>query len=256
MYHAIITQILHSVDILEREMFALMFMLVYRTGMRKKELLGLRYIDIEGLNSPSPSLVVRSNPYRDLKTAGSNRRIPIYALLQPDELELFIRYTQSTVGLNPRSFIFTLSSEKTPIDDHVPLQLLRRILQDIPKKPGNKPEQTFHAFRHTAVTNLSLVLCGDTELVKALTDYNEEDIKRIKYGVLGEHLNAQDRWYALSGIMGHLSPQRSFEYYNHIAVLMATYALSYQLLPLTTSLASIEKGLKRMMPLSTITTSA
>lgn len=226
MYHAIITQILHSVDILEREMFALMFMLVYRTGMRKKELLGLRYIDIEGLNSPSPSLVIRSNPYRDLKTAGSNRRIPIYALLQPDELALFIRYTQSTIGLNPRSFIFTLSSEKTPIDDHVPLQLLRRILQDIPKKPGNKLEQTFHAFRHTAVTNLSLVLCGDSELAQALTDYNEEDIKRIKYGVLGEHLNAQDRWYALSGIMGHLSPQRSFEYYNHIAVLMATYALS------------------------------
>ncbi|WP_420229343.1 hypothetical protein ACOBWA_10780 [Psychrobacter sp. ER1] len=35
-YQAIITQILGSVDILEREMFALLFILVYRTGMRKK----------------------------------------------------------------------------------------------------------------------------------------------------------------------------------------------------------------------------
>ncbi|WP_169391989.1 MULTISPECIES: site-specific integrase [Psychrobacter] len=226
MYHAIIAQILHSVDILEKEMFALMFILVYRTGMRKKELLGLRYIDIEGLATKEPSLVVRSNSYRGLKTAGSNRRLPIFALLQPNELALFIRYVQSNAGLNPNNFIFTLSTEKNPIDDHVPLQLLKRILKDVSKGQDDTLNQTFHAFRHTAVSNLSLVLCGDIELAQALTDYNEEDINRIKYGILGEHINAQDRWYALSGIMGHLSPQRSFEYYNHVAVLMATYALS------------------------------
>ncbi|MGP4733518.1 MULTISPECIES: tyrosine-type recombinase/integrase [unclassified Psychrobacter] len=224
-YQAIITQILGSVDILEREMFALLFILVYRTGMRKKELLGLKYNDIEGLKAATPSVVIRPNSYRPTKTQSSIRRVPLFALLKPNELSFFINFVQSNIGGNSSKFIFTLSSEQRPIDDHVPLKLLKRILKDISVN-DNVTDHTFHGFRHTAVSNLSLVLVGHSDLVEALTDYDESDVLRIKQGILGEHINAQDRWYALSGIMGHLSPERSFEYYNHFATLMATYTLS------------------------------
>ena len=224
-YQTIITQILGSVDILEREMFALLFILVYRTGMRKKELLGLKYSDIEGLKVATPSVVIRPNSYRSTKTQSSIRRIPIFALLKPDELNLFITFVQSNIGSNSNKFIFTLSSDQRPIGDHVPLQLLKRVLKDISVN-DNVAEHTFHGFRHTAVSNLSLALVGHPDIVEALTDYDKSDILRIKHGLLGEHIDAQDRWYALSGIMGHLSPERSFEYYNHFATLMATYALS------------------------------
>jgi len=224
-YQAIITQILGSVDILEREMFALLFILVYRTGMRKKELLGLKYNDIEGLKAAIPSVVIRPNSYRSTKTQSSIRRIALFALLKPDELNFFMTFVQSNIGNNSNKFIFTLSSDQRPIDDHVPLQLLKRVLKDI-SVDDNVTEHTFHGFRHTAVSNLSLALLGHRDLVEALTDYDESDVLRIKKGLLGEHIKAQDRWYALSGIMGHLSPERSFEYYNHFATLMATYALS------------------------------
>jgi len=224
-YQAIITQILGSVDILEREMFALLFILVYRTGMRKKEFLGLKYNDIEGLKAATPSVVIRPNSYRPTKTQSSIRRVPLFALLKPNELNFFINFVQTNIGDNSNKFIFTLSSEQRPIDDHVPLQLLKRVLKDV-SIDDNVAEHTFHGFRHTAVSNLSLVLVGHSDLVEALTDYDESDVLRIKQGILGEHINAQDRWYALSGIMGHLSPERSFEYYNHFATLMATYALS------------------------------
>ncbi|WP_201536346.1 tyrosine-type recombinase/integrase [Psychrobacter immobilis] len=224
-YQAIITQILGSVDILEREMFALLFILVYRTGMRKKELLGLKYSDIEGLKAATPSVVIRPNSYRPTKTQSSIRRIALFALLKPDELNFFINFVQSNIGSHSNKFIFTLSSDQRPIDDHVPLQLLKRVLKDM-SVDDNVAEHTFHGFRHTAVSNLSLALLGHPDLVEALTDYDENDILRIKKGLLGEHIDAQDRWYALSGIMGHLSPERSFEYYNHLATLMATYALS------------------------------
>ncbi|MCG3857701.1 tyrosine-type recombinase/integrase [Psychrobacter sp. Ps2] len=224
-YQAIITQILGSVDILEREMFALLFILVYRTGMRKKELLGLKYNDIEGLKAATPSVVIRPNSYRPTKTQSSIRRVSLFALLKPNELNFFINFVQTNIGDNSNKFIFTLSSEQRPIDDHVPLQLLKRVLKDV-SIDDNVAEHTFHGFRHTAVSNLSLVLVGHSDLVEALTDYDESDVLRIKQGILGEHINAQDRWYALSGIMGHLSPERSFEYYNHFATLMATYALS------------------------------
>ena len=224
-YQTIITQILGSVDILEREMFALLFILVYRTGMRKKELLGLKYSDIEGLKVATSSVVIRPNSYRSTKTQSSIRRIPIFALLKPDELNLFITFVQSNIGNNSNKFIFTLSSDQRPIGDHVPLQLLKRALKDI-SVDDNVAEHTFHGFRHTAVSNLSLALLGHPDIVEALTDYDKSDILRIKHGLLGEHIDAQDRWYALSGIIGHLSPERSFEYYNHFATLMATYALS------------------------------
>ncbi|MGP9558522.1 tyrosine-type recombinase/integrase [Psychrobacter sp. AOP7-A1-24] len=224
-YQAIITQILGSVDILEREMFALLFILVYRTGMRKKELLGLKYNDIEGLKTAVPSVVIRPNSYRPTKTQSSIRRVPLFALLKPNELNFFINFVQSNIGDSSNKFIFTLSSDQRPIDDHVPLQLLKRVLKDI-SVDDNVAEHTFHGFRHTAVSNLSLALVGHSDLVEALTDYDESDVLRIKQGILGEHIDAQDRWYALSGIMGHLSPERSFEYYNHFATLMATYALS------------------------------
>ncbi|MCG3878454.1 site-specific integrase [Psychrobacter sp. Ps6] len=224
-YQAIITQILGSVDILEREMFALLFILVYRTGMRKKELLGLKYNDIEGLKTATPSVVIRPNSYRPTKTQSSIRRVPLFALLKPNELNFFINFVQSNIGDNSNKFIFTLSSDQRPIDDHVPLQLLKRVLKDI-SADDSAAEHTFHGFRHTAVSNLSLALLGHPDLVEALTDYDKNDILRIQQGLLGEHIDAQDRWYALSGIMGHLSPERSFEYYNHFATLMATYALS------------------------------
>jgi transposase-like protein len=206
-------------------MFALLFILVYRTGMRKKELLGLKYNDIEGLKTAVPSVVIRPNSYRPTKTQSSIRRVPLFALLKPDERNFFINFVQSNIGGNSDKFIFTLSSEQRPIDDHVPLQLLKRVLKDI-SVDDNVAEHTFHGFRHTAVSNLSLALLGHPDLVEALTDYDESDVLRIKKGLLGEHIDAQDRWYALSGIMGHLSPERSFEYYNHFATLMATYALS------------------------------
>lgn len=225
-YYSIIGQVLRCVDILEREMFALLFILVYRTGMRKKELLGLRYIDIEGLSNNQPSLIVRPNKYRSTKTQGSIRRIAIFALLKPRELAFFINFVESNIGSNSNKFIFTLSSAYQPIDDHVPLQLLKKVLTDI-SVSDESCNFTFHAFRHTAVTNLSLVLNGRQDLIQALTDYNEDDVSRIKNGLLGVQIEGSDRWYALSGIMGHLSPKRSFEYYNHIATLMATYELSF-----------------------------
>lgn len=224
-YRAIITQIWESVDILEREMFALLFILVYRTGMRKKELLGLKYDDIEGLKLAMPSVVIRPNHYRPTKTQSSIRRVPVFALLRPDELNLFNTFIQSNIGNNSNKFIFTLSSDQRPIGDHVPLDLLKQVLKDI-SLDDNVPNHTFHGFRHTAVSNLSLVLLGHPDLVQSLTNYDNSDVLRIKHGLLGEHIDTQDRWYALSGMMGHLSPQRSFEYYNHFATLMATYALS------------------------------
>ena len=76
-------------------------------------------------------IIIKPNSYRSTKTQSSIRRIALFALLKPAELNFFINYIQSNIGANNNKFIFTLSVDRRPIDDHIPLQLLKRILKDI-----------------------------------------------------------------------------------------------------------------------------
>ncbi|WP_298807366.1 site-specific integrase [uncultured Psychrobacter sp.] len=219
-YQAILLNIPKLVDPLEVDMYKLLFVLAYRTGMRKKELLGLRYADIEGFTLGEPSLVIRPNIYRSTKTQGSIRRVAAFSLLSDEELNFFNQYVQLN-ELHKTDYIFSPSYDKYPIDDTEPLAVLRRMLCLFKAK-----DYTFHAFRHTAITNLSLILNADDQLVKTLTGYSDQHIAKIKTGLLGVNHDAQDKWYAISGIAGHVSPNRSFEYYIHSAMLMTTYAIA------------------------------
>lgn len=220
-YQAILLNIPKVIDSLKVDMYKLFFVLAYRTGMRKKELLGLRYADIEGFTLGEPSLVVRPNIYRSTKTQGSIRRVAAFALLSDEELSFFNRYVQLN-ELDKKDYIFSPSFDKYPIDDTEPLIVLRRILSLFEEAK----DHTFHAFRHTAITNLSLILNANEQLVKTLTGYSDQHIAKIKTGLLGVNHDTQDKWYAISGLVGHVSPNRSFEYYIHSAMLMSTYAIA------------------------------
>ena len=222
-YYATLNQIKISIDSVESDMLMSLFILAYRTGMRKKELLGLKVNDIEGLNLSAPSAVLRPNSYRKLKTEFSNRRVPIFALLTPTELRFFNRYVRSRRGQGEQTYIFSLSTDTQPLPSHVPLQLFKKIMEDISNK---EVSFAFHGLRHTAITNLALVLNARSQLAMALTGYSDTHISTLKKGVLGVDTEGADKWYALSGIMGHLSVKRSFEYYHHVATLMGTFELA------------------------------
>ncbi|WP_426138744.1 tyrosine-type recombinase/integrase [Psychrobacter sp. TWR1-1-1] len=187
-YQAILLNIPKVIDPLEADMYKLLFVLAYRTGMRKKELLGLRYADIEGFALGEPSLVVRPNIYRSTKTQGSIRRVAAFSLLSDEELNFFNRYVQLN-ELNKTDYIFSPSFDKYPIDDAEPLAVLRRILSLFEEAK----DHTFHAFRHTAITNFSLILNADNQLAKTLTGYSAQHIAKIKTGLLGVNHDAQDK---------------------------------------------------------------
>ena len=70
--------------------------LAYRTGMRIKELIGVKandiadiYIDEHGQRIEQPQIWLRPNRYRRLKSSSASRLIPINCLLKKDELEQF-----------------------------------------------------------------------------------------------------------------------------------------------------------------------
>lgn len=224
LFSALIEQLRFGIDVIEADMLTVLFIIAYRTGMRKKEILGIKYADIEGMQQGRPSVLIRPNHYRLIKTDNSIREVPIFALLKPSELELFIKFITINKTKNSQRFIFTLSSSQRPLADHVPIKLLNLLHQDI--SGSNDVRIMFHGFRHTAMTNLALVMQGHPDLITSLTDYDKEDIERIKKGLLGECTWGQELWYSCAHLFGHLAPDRGFEYYNHTAWLMASYALS------------------------------
>lgn len=164
LYESILRQIRLSIEPIEADMFLVLFILAYRTDMRKKELLGLRFSDIEAIGTDEPSIVIRPNVFRSTKTQGSVRRIALYALLNQQELIFFNAFVSDNHFGNLNRFLFTLSRESQPIPSHTPLDLLNKIVEDITPPSITKRHFTFHAFRHTAISNLALALNADSEL--------------------------------------------------------------------------------------------
>ncbi|EEN8053871.1 tyrosine-type recombinase/integrase, partial [Salmonella enterica subsp. enterica serovar Enteritidis] len=183
LYQAILRQIRLNVDSLEADMLLSLFILLYRTGMRKLELLGLRYSDIENLNSGQPSIIVRPNQHRRLKTDVSNRRIPIYALLMPEELQFVLDFLQSNRSNDRHQLVFTLSTSKERLPSTFINQLLANILVDIDPR---KIFHVIHGFRHTAISNISLILNSDIRLASTITGFDAGQITNIKSELLGQ----------------------------------------------------------------------
>lgn len=221
-YHGILQQIHYSAKPIEKDMLMLLIILAYRCGFRKKELLGIQVKDIEGLQLDEPSIIVRPNAYRRLKNYSSRRRVPVYALLTPRELTLFIRYVRSKIGQGPSTYLFSTMAANHPIDSDVPLTLLRTMMSYI----GESRDVTFHGLRHTAITNLAMLTGSNSKVVTALTGYSDEDMKRALTGLSGVHHDGSDKWKALAQVVGHISPSRTFEFYYHGAALLATYELA------------------------------
>ena len=221
-YHGLLQQIHYSAEPIEKDMLMLLIILAYRCGFRKKELLGIQVKDIEGLQIEEPSIIVRPNAYRKLKNYSSRRRVPVYALLTPRELALFIRYVRSKINQGPGTYLFSTMAASHPIDSGVPLTLLRTMMNYI----GESREITFHGLRHTAITNLAMLTGSNSKAVTALTGYSDKDMKRALTGLIGVHHDGADKWKALARVVGHISPSRTFEFYYHGAALLATYELA------------------------------
>ena len=221
-YHSILRQIHYSADSKEKDMLMLLIILTYRCGFRKKELLGIQIRDIEGLQLNEPSIIVRPNTYRKLKNQSSRRRVPVYALLTSGELALFSRYVLSKIGQGSGTYLFSTMASTHPIDEDVPLELLRTMMGYV----GESRAITFHGLRHTAVTNLAILTSANPRLVTALIGYSEKDIKRALTGLNGVNHDGSDKWRALARLVGHLTPNRSFQSYYHAAALIATYELA------------------------------
>lgn len=216
-YLAFLQQLTLNTQGLDGMMVRVFYILAFRTGMRKKEILGLKFSDIELLSSPHPSLLIRPNEHRSIKTEGSIRRIPIFAVLTEDELDFVSDFFKLSKPDKLNQLIFVFADSMQGVGDALPNNLLEQVLADI----GATQEITLHGLRHCTATHLALSLNATPNLATLLTQQTAEQRQRLHGELLGVH-DAQDKWHAIASFVGHISPQRTFQYYIHTAMLMAT----------------------------------
>lgn len=226
-YHAMKEYIVNSeLDLEQKRLCLLILSLAYRTGMRIKELIGIKvgdiadiYTDEHGQRIEQPQIWLRPNRYRRLKSSSASRLIPINCLLKKDELEQFIQLYHQQKRLK-RHYLFSQGSGDQPL----PSVFFSNLMKLIWDRLLGEHDFTFHSFRHTAISQLALVL-SKSPLAQVMTDYDNEQCEKVIKGVLGYH-KYQGSWFGLASLAGHLTCDTTFEHYIHTAHLLAGERLS------------------------------
>lgn len=112
-------------------------------------------------------------------------------VLLPAELTFVLEYLQSNRSNNRHQLVFTLSSHER-LPNTLPNRLLDEILQRIDPRATH---HTIHGFRHTAISNFSLLLNADIQLASALTGFSQSQILDIRTTLLGTDGFNQFGWY-------------------------------------------------------------
>ncbi|SUD91829.1 site-specific integrase [Psychrobacter phenylpyruvicus] len=212
----------HGISDYYKQLLNIVVTLLYRTGMRISEILGLQVKDIEYDNQSFSeyNIIVRSNPYRSLKSDDGTRRIYLSVLLLDDELEQFKKFLNSrrTQNIN---YLFTYQYQSKILSRHSIEQPIKKILADTIYR-----DITLHAFRHNAISNMAVILRSDYNIAKYFIDYNENQLTTIRQHFLGKVRKVSTNyWDALMEFAGHADLNTTFSSYIHTADIIASYQL-------------------------------
>lgn len=200
---------------------ALIAVLGYRCGLRRREALHLRLCDIHGFHKTC--LLVRPHKIRRLKTLSSIRLTPPWALLEPAELALLIRWTQhrlAETGHDLYQPLFAIPSlNPGTVSEDLVFPSIHRILRAI----TGRPDHRFHLFRHSCASLLLLKLvagksqaaqCWFACYPKTLDWLRDGDsLQRALTNTWGP---TRKNLYAVSALLGHSAPDVSLEHYVHV----------------------------------------
>lgn len=199
------------------------WVLAFRFGMRRQEILGLQARDID------PELVrVRENEARSLKTPNAHRVLPLGAVPEESERALILALIE---GRNPDDYVFFgegIPSEKD-LGNHpvVPKinDLFKRLTGDAHLHP--------HNLRHSLATLFLFGSLGsDLELGShpSCTPWMRTAIEKAQFleaAIAGELHRKAGRGSALAMTMGHSSELTTYEHYVHSLDLLLFLACTH-----------------------------
>ena len=213
-YHAML-HLLNQANLTqeEREISLSVIILAYRLGLRINELAGLQVGDFDGVISTW--LWLRANRYRRLKSSSARRKFPIQSILKPNEFAIIKQFLSRKRRLK-HTYLFSIGDGNQPL----PLPFFANLAKLLWDCLLEKHDFSFHSFRHTAISQIAMVLNCEPERVALITDYNNEECQIIKTSLLGAN-QGQSHWFGLSSFAGHIDPDMTFKHYIHTAHLTA-----------------------------------
>jgi|GEM_PF-3378236 len=193
-----------------RKQLELLCILAYRTGLRIGELLHLQVKDFKDIKGNGNWVIeVRHNIYRFLKSNSSERRIYLSPLLNKAELELL---KSRLFGKDDNDLLFHATYDaRLPLD---PTSVSLKI-GSVLKHVSGIPEMVFHHFRHTAFSNLHILLEKEYWAFSRMTGYSEEQAQKIHRSITGNEFVQRDIYHLLARFTGHASPETTFLSYLH-----------------------------------------
>ncbi|MGO3897983.1 MAG: site-specific integrase, partial [Psychrobacter sp.] len=225
-YHAMKEYVqLSELEVDQKRLCLIVLTLAYRTGMRINEIIGIKVKDITDIGVINgqvievPKIILKPNRYRRLKSSSAKRVIPIDSLFKDDELKPFIVFYYQQKRLK-RRYLFSQGSGDQPL----PSVFFSNMMKIIWDRLLITHDFTFHSFRHTAISQLALVLSG-SPLAQVMTDYDKDHSDVIVSAVLANN-KEKGMWFGLASLSGHLTPDTTFEYYIHTAHLLAGWQMS------------------------------
>ncbi|TAM43581.1 MAG: hypothetical protein EPN55_13350 [Gammaproteobacteria bacterium] len=210
----------------------LLVILSFRCALRRMEVLKL---ETQDLHDDDPAeLIVRPHAQRRLKTKSSTRKIPLYALLEPEELALLKQWKAKRVkqqgdGKEP-FFLFGIPGL---LHAYVPEESIFPIIHRAMRGVTGDPTIRFHHLRHSCPSwgQLRLLLSGFESVPELFPHLPEtqaflaasRDFRKALYG--HDH-PTRKHLYALASVLGHSGPDISLAHYIHTCDLALALALA------------------------------
>lgn len=199
-----------------KERLSVLWIIAYRTGLRRNDLLRLQLCDIE--KGKSLMLKVRNNRLGRGKTDNARRVIPLGVLLTANEYKLISAYIEKQRRKHSGDgSVALLDVEGAPKEKIDPKHVTNDVITILDRigHPG-----VLHDFRHTALSRLFLIGEREWVLVKIYSAYSRKKAKAIYTAVFGSLYMRHERYRALAAFAGHASPSVTFDYYIHFADLV------------------------------------
>lgn len=205
----------------QEKMVLVVAILAFRTGMRIMEIYGLQIRDIQG--SSQIEVLVRNNEFRGLKSRAGKRRLPLYLLMPPEELE-FIRawhgFRATELGATPKCALFASGPlDAAPCPEQELFTPLRQALKEVTGDPTVVP----HTLRHSFTTWLliKLLVQGESGIASLSpfldsAEFAPDTCSSLRKKLLENETSGRKILYAAAAMLGHADTETLLASYMHL----------------------------------------
>ncbi|MGE0048855.1 MAG: tyrosine-type recombinase/integrase [Acidithiobacillus sp.] len=202
----------------------LIAILGFRCGLRRMEVLRLRLMDCH--MAGRAVLLIRPFAERSLKSRNATRAIPLYALLEAEELQLLADWVQGreTAGAQPNDYLLVIPEiGHNPIAPETAMSRIHAAMREVTGDERVHFHHLRHSFANHLLWRLTLAQIREGVLPRPWQE-DQRDAVQFVERLLGHSQQTRKHLYILASLLGHSGPEISLNHYVHtLDLLLALY---------------------------------